>query len=916
MANVNGVSSSSYSSSIYGNRNILSGLASGLDTESMIENSVLGYKTKIERLIGQQTKLAWKQDAYRSITDKMIALTQGYTSYTSKTNLCSPSFFNNSVITTTGGKYADKVSATGKTTSDVSINAVKQLATAARYSVDAGSLFGVDGTATGAAMNLNDLKVSKVSGSITLSVGNVNNSVTLSFGEGEAYAGAGNFVAAINAKLSEQKIGEKNAGDMIEAKLEGGKIVFAAKDGADKGDAVWVSGASGKIQKELGLKPVTTYDREKAQSSVDAPSGMLFETVDAATALSNKTINVTLDGVTKKVSLGDLHVTDEETAAGKTVKDKLLSNLQSGLKDAFGSKVSVEMKEGALSFTTSSQGSSLKVSSTEVGGMLGLGNNGVTNYLDTSKTLGQILGVNMGGLTALNAVGDASKFKTKDGVVSDEAGNTVKQVDGEWKRVDSDGNLLYGMEINGKQVGAFSANTALESVITAINRSDAGVKVNYSQMTNKFTFTASETGAQGRIDFDDGLASKLFGEREMATYGNTPLLADAQGNKLKLTDSAGSEYYIKKQGDQYFKVNENGFSIGGSPDSDPIEPIELTQDDLKAAGVFEKVGWKDYTAGQDAIFSVTVNGEEMTLTRSTNTANIDGLSVTLKGVFNDKAEDGSDDYFTEDKNTGKWSFTGMDKIETDSQVTFSSKADADKIVDAVKKFVDDFNAIITETRSAYNTTPLYKTSSKKDRYEPLTDDQKEGMSDSEIEKYEEKAKTGVLFGDSDLRRAYDSLRSAISVYGDDRKAMEAIGLTTEYSNGVTTLALDETKLREALDSNPDSVTRVFTQSRENGDSSDGLMARVKKTMDTYSSTSIGKYGVLVSKAGTRTSSLTLMNNSLQKQIDKLDDQIDRWQSVMSDKIDFYTNQFTRLEQLMQQFNSQSSTLAGLMGGGY
>ncbi len=908
MANVNGVGSSSYSSSIYGNRNILSGLASGLDTESMIENSVMGYKTKIERLISQQTKLSWKQDAYRSITDKMIALTQGYTSYTSKTNLRSPSFFNNSVITTTSGKNADKISATGKSTSDVSINAVKQLATAAKYSVDAGSLFGVDGAATGEAINLSDIKVSKVSGSMTLSVGNSNKNVTLDFGQGEAYPNAAEFVHAINAKLSEQKIGETKASDMIKAELKDGKIVFSAGEKAQSGDAVWVSGASGNIQKELGLEPVTTYDKDKAQSSVDAPSGRLFETVDAATALSNKTISVTLDGVTKKVSLGDLRLTAEEEAAGTTVAKKLEANLQSGLKDAFGSKVEIAMKDGALSFTTSSQGSSLKVSSSEVGSMLGLGSSGVSNYLDTSKKLGQILGADMGGLTALDAVGDESKFTTKDGVTSDEAGNTVMKVGESWKRVDNNGKLLYGMEINGKQVGAFTEDTALESVITAINRSDAGVKVNYSRMTNKFTFTATETGSQGRVDFGEGMATKLFGGKELNYYGSSGILADGQGNKLVLTDDEGAEYVVLNKNNKYYKAYENGKPIQDSNK----KPIELTQDDLAAAGVFEKAR-KGYTAGQDAIFSVSVNGEEMTLTRSSNIADIDGLSVTLKGVFNDKDADGNS-YFTQGAD-GKVSFTGLDKIETDSQVSFTSKADADKIVDAVKKFVDEYNAIITETRSAYNTSPLYK-NSKKERYDPLTDEQKEGMSDSEIEKYEEKAKTGVLFGDSDLRRAYDSLRNAISVYGDDRKAMESIGLTTEYSHGVTTLALDETKLREALDSNPDSVARVFTQSRENGDATDGLMARVKKTMDTYSSTSIGKYGVLVSKAGTKTSSLTLMNNNLQKQINNLDDQIDRWQGIMSDKIDYYTNQFTRLEQLMQQFNSQSSTLAGLMGGGY
>ena len=64
------VNGSSSLSSIYGNRNILSGLASGMDTESMIENAVSGIKLKIQNLTKKRTKVEWQQEAYRSIIDK------------------------------------------------------------------------------------------------------------------------------------------------------------------------------------------------------------------------------------------------------------------------------------------------------------------------------------------------------------------------------------------------------------------------------------------------------------------------------------------------------------------------------------------------------------------------------------------------------------------------------------------------------------------------------------------------------------------------------------------------------------------------------------------------------------------------------------------------------------------------------
>ena len=133
MASVSSVSSSS--SSIYGNRNVISGLASGMDTESMIENAVSGYKTKISTLQQKRTKVEWQQEVYRSIIGKMSSFSDKYTSYASSTNLLSSGFFNQAVKVTATGKYADMVSASGKTSSSVQILGVKQLARAATYTV-------------------------------------------------------------------------------------------------------------------------------------------------------------------------------------------------------------------------------------------------------------------------------------------------------------------------------------------------------------------------------------------------------------------------------------------------------------------------------------------------------------------------------------------------------------------------------------------------------------------------------------------------------------------------------------------------------------------------------------------------------------------------------------------------------------
>lgn len=80
--------------------------------------------------------LQWQQQAYQSISNKLVEFARKYASYTSSTNLLSSSFFNNAVVTTPNGTFSNLVTASGKTSSNVVLNAVAQLATAARYTVN------------------------------------------------------------------------------------------------------------------------------------------------------------------------------------------------------------------------------------------------------------------------------------------------------------------------------------------------------------------------------------------------------------------------------------------------------------------------------------------------------------------------------------------------------------------------------------------------------------------------------------------------------------------------------------------------------------------------------------------------------------------------------------------------------------
>ena len=203
------------------------------------------------------------------------------------------------------------------------------------------------------------------------------------------------------------------------------------------------------------------------------------------------------------------------------------------------------------------------------------------------------------------------------------------------------------------------------------------------------------------------------------------------------------------------------------------------------------------------------------------------------------------------------------------------------------------------------------------------------MSESAIDKYEKDAKTGLLYGDSTLRSFYNQILSSFTNIGSSTgdhaemlKKLNNLGITQKYESGQTTLELDEEKLRNSLKLNENAVKEVFVgESKEvtvNGKTttaSSGLMYGIKNVMEGYASTSTGKMGLLVKKAGTTSSASSQLSNEMKTQLDRLAEQIKSWQDKMSSKVDYYTRQFSLLETLMNKFNSQSSMLSGLMGGG-
>ena len=933
MASITSLSNSSYnSSSIYGNRNVLSGLASGMDTEAMIENAVAGIKLKIENLVKKRTKVEWQQEAYRSIIDKAVNFNTKYTSYSSKTNLLSASFFNSAVNTTVNGTWKDKITASGKTSSDIKINAVKQMAKAATYTTSGlggkfkGEINGIEG-AKGLDLNAS-MDVSNISGSLSIQYGSGKQgaSFTISFDELDDIVGSGQELAdAINEKLADvtytyTKNGFQESTTADKAikvtANEDGRITFS--DGLGNGNTVKISGSSGEMKKYASENVLSNPgDLTKKVPAYEYLGGTKGED---GTWSGGKELGITFNGTTKKISMSDvMNRIDCSYDAAEDKGTQFKKALQAELDDAFGKdKIRVNNTDGKLSFKTK-EGSTLSLGGSAVEA-LGF-QSGDSNFINPGKKLSDILGDKGESVftqdNRLKGAGGATEHKRADGTsyYLDKAGN---RVDKDGYRVDNDGKAIYDFQVNGAHINV-TEDTTLESLMNSINsNASAGMKVSYSKLTNEFKFTATETGANSKIEFG-GLADKLFGVPEDLEINhnfaeNYGLSAFVQNGSARITvefDTFQLEFNIDKNTTmQDFAKEVESISGHQMIASYNEKTGQFTVTDQK--GVEQKFTVKDnffndshdrviepavnYTAGQDAIMDVEINGKRFeNLTRSSNSFEIDGLTINVKGEFN---ADGAN---APDKDGNAY-----------EGITFETTTDVDKIVDVIREFVDDYNEMATEIKSAYSTMPAQKSNGAK--YDPLTAEQEDQYSESELKAYNEKAKQGILFGDTTLSSMYGKLLSAITPGGSDGQTLREIGIGTSYNDGMTTISLDEDKLRAALESDPDKVRTAFTKTKEGGSSSDGLMQTMQNTLNSYVRTTGEPKGVLIARAGSVKAPTSLNSNSLKSQMDSIDNQIDRWTNKMADQIDRYTTKFSRLEQLIAEMNSQSSTMMGLMGG--
>ena len=803
------MSSVSRTSSSLGNTALrgFGGLASGIDRDALIEQMTARTTSKITSKKQAMTKLEWKRDAYRSISNKIIDLQDNYLSYSATKSLKNSDFFAKNQVSVQGDPdYTKYISATGNadTASRVSVLGVKQLATSAtlisgeKKTDSAITLGGISAS----DFSNKEIKTSNLSGTkLTFGTYSITDKkfteeATFTFptsyekkvddGKTETVtidytASSDEIVEQLNEALDSQGFLGKDGKSGIKFTLSGDQIQISQTDSiTDKGKSCVIRETSSAL-KSLGFNSgnmnqdeidngISLKEFNDHTSSFEAAA---ITKQPLSGYLKGKSISVSYGGQTKNIELiGD----KEEIKDFKAFKD----SLQNKLDKAFGSgKVTVgESQNGSLTFTATDNKQTLQISA-------------------DSKELQNALGITS---TQSNKISTGSSLWE----------NRVKLGLGKYNTKEELNDALKNFTVNGAKIDNITADTTVDGLLTAINNNkDAGVTAIYLGSENKFVLSSNEKGEGRKI-----------------TLGADP---------KDTTDAA------------------NLIFGGVSPD------------------------------GTDGEMSILYNGVQTTITSSSNTFSIDGLDIRATNTFN----------------------TGSATAE--GGVSFTASADTEKVTETVKKFIEAYNAMIDEVRTQATTKP-------DSNYKPLTEDQKNEMNENSIKNWEDKAKEGILYNSSalkDLDNATQGIFSSMMINGVSYDDLEKIGISfsDDYTAGGK-IVFDEEKFKTAMDSDPEKVSDLFTGTH-------GIVNTIDSTLSTYATRYASKngnsYGVLIEEAGSEKLSLTLTNNSIYKELKDMQETITNLQSQLSTEQDRYISQFTQMERLINQMNSQSSYLSQLGG---
>lgn len=856
-----------------------SGMNSGLDTESIVNAMTAATKLKITKQNRKAITLKWKQEAYQGITTKLTDFQNKYLDMlNSKVNLKSKSTF---------AKY-------GATVFTLSADGILKEGTPAGVSVRSGTN-AVPGTykvkvlqtATqakyqGSAMDASSLDLSQYSDasqnySFNITVGT--KSTVINFNGGSADS----VRSQINSQLKDAYGSSNTSGQGLVYVNDSGKIISSDRQAMS---LTGVANMYGNFTFDLNTS--ISAGTNKFNITVgDETVSVSFESYTAD--YFNQTDSATL-GAQKREEFQGLYFDEQAEklynaakADGSVDFDALKAQAYDKAKQAdYDKKFEIEKTKAMAEYDEELKNN---YDSGIADGSIAEG----TSFEDWKKTQAEF---------------DENAFKTAfDEQYAKDFDETAfrAQFDKDYDELSAYKDTLNAddFKLSNEDLAAYANKHELNKAIGKVKLSDGtglnidengtvtaanGKKLSVAaDPATKNTFGAS-TARTTTAQVTTATTLKDLGVEDSATF-------TINGTKFTFT----SDYTVAKMMSEInasknaratmtFSTLTNSFALSSSGYGTSAS-IEFSAENGSAgAELLSTLGLTSGTLTQGRNLQLEVNGE--TIETSSNSFTADGTTMT----FTSAAQG--------------------------AEFSYEVKKDNSSAIDAIKSFVEDYNKIIEEVYGQLDQKP-------NSDYYALTDDDIEDMdlSEKQQEKWEEKAKEGLLYNDSTVSTVMQKMRSVLysTVKTADGQTFSlfSMGITTSDDWGDHgKLELDETKLEAAFEQYADQIADLFagTTVDENGNTvKTGIMHKLDDVLTGAVKTTGARKdkGTLVQLAGTKTGT-SATDNSIYDQLKSISTLISSLETRYEKQQDRYWKQFSNLETMMGSLNSQTSYIQQLM----
>ncbi|UQT30228.1 flagellar filament capping protein FliD [Roseburia intestinalis] len=910
----------------------ITGLASGLDTESIISALVSSYNYKTNKYKKAQTKLSWKQDAWKSLNTKIYSLYSSVGSMKLSTayNLKSTTVSDSTKATVKAGNNAPtgtqqlnilKVAQAGYLTGAQLSNSTTTSTTLAELGY------------TGGDAKINLTKGDGTTKEITLTQGSTVGDVIASLKD----AGVSANFDETNHRIfiSSKDTGKDNDFTLTGGNTEGARALYqmGLAVGSDATNATYKSytqyyDADGNKLQQNVVDAIRTYqDAKTAYETASAQNTNLTSAYGYATAYSEmqdalKNSGLTTDEQKKLTTLLGMSATQRVNsvmdASGNvytkstTLDDgSTIYEYGSGNDKKYIQAITTAKDDHNNIYTKNADGNYVDSGAGLVYKATGeKDSDGNTYYVYTASD-GQEAKIAMKDETTNYYQADVAQkgyteYTDNDGIVyrSNEKGNytgsdgkTYKLENNTFTEIDSDGNAVSNgrtatvTEDQKKEVKTTYShgNTALSDTTRAADllsrfredHKDTLTDDVVSKLTSNIEKVNVYESAEDSLDDTDTYSKKnIISSIQQAYQSGGASAVTEVTNKYaeKITENQTAMTTAQKKMDDNSVLADLAAMDSTSSDYTTalaafVNKVQDSQRILDQSSTLTNSGAKKID-GCDS--EIKLNG--ITYTSSLNTYSINGLSITAMQATGDG-----------DTNA----------------ITVTTATDTQAIYDKIKSFLTQYNSLINEMTSLYNADTAKG-------YEPLTDDEKSAMSDSEVEKWEEKIKSSLLRRDDSLESVMNLMTNAMSqpVTIDGKKyylssfGIKTLGFLNAPENQQNAYHIDgdeddtatsgnEDKLMAMINSDPDTVVSFMQQLTTN--LYDAIGTKMK------SSTLSSIYKVYNDK-------------EMASEYSDYTTTIKKWEQKLQDQEDAYYKKFSAMETALSKLQSQTSSLSNLFGG--